>query len=163
MDGVIELSVFNIERELAGNARPSLEIGTGTGDESPTSTWSSLTVLEQARQDDAVALPPIDGGVQGWTFLLCSFVLETLVWGFPLRFVCSPCTSDRLSPSRKGADPVLSAATASFRNGTSATRPSRMLRRPPLMQLVPSQLRSSTAKELCCSLLPSVTHSCSGR
>lgn len=69
MDEGIELSVLNAERELAGNA--DLDIGIGT------EIWKIL-----------------DGGVQTWTFILCTFVLEILLWGFPLRWV-SPRISGR--------------------------------------------------------------------
>ncbi|KAH8988264.1 hypothetical protein EDB86DRAFT_2831945 [Lactarius hatsudake] len=42
-------------------------------------THTRVATMEQARPEDAVALPHIDGGVQ--SFILCSFVLVTLVCG----------------------------------------------------------------------------------
>ncbi|KAI0048508.1 MFS general substrate transporter [Auriscalpium vulgare] len=41
---------------------------------------------ERLREEEAVALAPVDGGIQAWTFVFCSFVLESLVWGFPFSF-----------------------------------------------------------------------------
>ena len=32
-------------------------------------------------------LAPVDRGVRAWTFCFCSFVLETMIWGFCFRFV----------------------------------------------------------------------------
>ena len=32
-------------------------------------------------------LAPVDHGVRAWTFCFCSFVLETMIWGFCFRFV----------------------------------------------------------------------------
>ncbi|KAI9457217.1 hypothetical protein BJY52DRAFT_1187426 [Lactarius psammicola] len=68
MDGGFEFSVLNAlnaERELASNGGP----GTGTGkilSEPTTSTWSTSTwsphtIMENARQEDAVTLLQIDG------------------------------------------------------------------------------------------------------
>lgn len=31
------------------------------------------------------SLAPIDGGRKAWTFCLCAFLLETIVWGFGFR------------------------------------------------------------------------------
>lgn len=42
---------------------------------------------EDQRKEEAIALPPVDGGIQAWRFVLCAFIIETLVWGFPLRSV----------------------------------------------------------------------------
>ncbi|KAI1785384.1 MFS general substrate transporter [Ganoderma leucocontextum] len=39
--------------------------------------------------DDGVTvqeLAPVDRGVRAWTFCCCSFVLETMIWGFPFSF-----------------------------------------------------------------------------
>ncbi|VDB93434.1 unnamed protein product [Peniophora sp. CBMAI 1063] len=41
---------------------------------------------ESQREEEAVALPPVDGGVRAWTFVFCAFILETLVWGFPFSY-----------------------------------------------------------------------------
>ncbi|KAI0059154.1 MFS general substrate transporter [Artomyces pyxidatus] len=41
---------------------------------------------ERIRQEEAISLPAIDGGTQAWTFVFCSFVLESLVWGFPFSY-----------------------------------------------------------------------------
>ncbi|TCD67656.1 hypothetical protein EIP91_012166 [Steccherinum ochraceum] len=35
---------------------------------------------------NAQQLPPVDGGWQAWMFCLCSFFLETLVWGFGFSY-----------------------------------------------------------------------------
>ena len=50
---------------------------------------SSTVALESElqREEEAVALPPVDGGLQAWTFVFCAFIVETLVWGFPFRHV----------------------------------------------------------------------------
>ncbi|VDB83131.1 unnamed protein product [Peniophora sp. CBMAI 1063] len=48
---------------------------------------ASTDVLESdQREEDAVALPPVDGGIQAWTFVFCAFILEMLVWGFPFSY-----------------------------------------------------------------------------
>jgi len=36
--------------------------------------------------DQALSLPPIDGGFAAWRLLLAAFVFEALLWGFPLSF-----------------------------------------------------------------------------
>ncbi|KAI0260582.1 major facilitator superfamily domain-containing protein [Gloeopeniophorella convolvens] len=70
---------------------------TSAGDDSKTPTASApadvsssaahlTSANEHAREEDAVALPPIDGGVRAWTFVFCSFVMESIVWGFPFSF-----------------------------------------------------------------------------
>ncbi|KZV70087.1 MFS general substrate transporter [Peniophora sp. CONT] len=49
---------------------------------------SSIVALqsEHQREEEALALPPVDGGLQAWKFVFCAFILETLVWGFPLSY-----------------------------------------------------------------------------
>ncbi|VDC01694.1 unnamed protein product [Peniophora sp. CBMAI 1063] len=47
---------------------------------------ASPSVSLDEREEEAVALPPVDYGAQAWKFVLCSFILETLVWGFPLSY-----------------------------------------------------------------------------
>ncbi|KZV70078.1 MFS general substrate transporter [Peniophora sp. CONT] len=51
-------------------------------------SMSSTVALESEhqREEEALALPPVDGGLQAWKFVLCAFILETLVWGFPLSY-----------------------------------------------------------------------------
>ena len=44
---------------------------------------------EQQREEDAIALPPVDGGIQAWWFVFCAFILEALVWGFPFSYVAT--------------------------------------------------------------------------
>ncbi|KDQ20063.1 hypothetical protein BOTBODRAFT_385802 [Botryobasidium botryosum FD-172 SS1] len=39
------------------------------------------SAAERQNRGNAVALPPVDGGVQAWTFLGLAFVLESLTWG----------------------------------------------------------------------------------
>ncbi|CAK5280457.1 unnamed protein product [Mycena citricolor] len=34
-------------------------------------------------EEQAISLPPIDGGFRAWLFIFCAFILECLVWGFP--------------------------------------------------------------------------------
>jgi hypothetical protein len=46
------------------------------------STSMPTSERELEHQTNAVPLPPIDGGIQAWTFIAASFVLEALVWGF---------------------------------------------------------------------------------
>ncbi|KAI0045443.1 MFS general substrate transporter [Auriscalpium vulgare] len=41
---------------------------------------------ERTREEAAVALAPVDGGIQAWTFVVCSFALDGLVWGFPFSY-----------------------------------------------------------------------------
>ncbi|KAI0042846.1 MFS general substrate transporter [Auriscalpium vulgare] len=38
---------------------------------------------ECTRKEKTAVLAPVDGGVQAWTFVFCSFILNGLVWGFP--------------------------------------------------------------------------------
>lgn len=45
-------------------------------------TESPESAVESQNRQNAIALPPVDGGVQAWTFVASSFVLESLVWGF---------------------------------------------------------------------------------
>jgi hypothetical protein len=83
--------------ELATFSGPSvLSTKTGTppaGSEaelatSPAAVLGSTNPEARAREEEAVSLPPIDGGLQAWTFVFCAFILECLVWGFP--FSCAP-------------------------------------------------------------------------
>ena len=56
-------------------------------------TPSTMSIDQQvAAIDDSNAelvniqsLPPLDKGRKAWTFCLCAFILETLVWGFGFR------------------------------------------------------------------------------
>ena len=54
---------------------------------------SSLALDSTQAEEEAVALPPVDGGLHAWTFIFCSFILECLVWGFPLWCVSTFCNS----------------------------------------------------------------------
>ena len=47
-------------------------------------TSTAALESEHQREEEAVALPPVDRGFYAWKFVLCAFVLEFLVWGFPL-------------------------------------------------------------------------------
>ncbi|VDB83130.1 unnamed protein product [Peniophora sp. CBMAI 1063] len=68
---------------------PRVEPGTSTN---PTTAAPSRVAStdaldgEQQREEDAVALPPVDGGIQAWTFVVCALLLEALVWGFPFSY-----------------------------------------------------------------------------
>ena len=47
-------------------------------------------VALQAVPDDGVIvqeLAPVDRGVRAWMFCCCSFILETMIWGFCFRSV----------------------------------------------------------------------------
>lgn len=44
-----------------------------------------LSAEASRREEEAVALHPVDGGFHAWLFVFCAFVLECLVWGFPFR------------------------------------------------------------------------------
>ena len=49
-----------------------------------------IVVALQAVPDDGVIvqeLAPVDRGVQAWMFCCCSFILETMIWGFCFRSV----------------------------------------------------------------------------
>lgn len=50
---------------------------------------------ERQREEDAVALQPVDGGFHAWLFVFSAFVLECLVWGFPFRSVASVVIGER--------------------------------------------------------------------
>lgn len=45
------------------------------------------TSAERQREEEAVALHPVDEGFHAWLFVFSAFVLECIVWGFPFRFV----------------------------------------------------------------------------
>ncbi|KAI0042831.1 MFS general substrate transporter [Auriscalpium vulgare] len=49
-------------------------------------TCNNISGHEYTRKDETVVLAPVDGGVQAWTFVFCSFVLKGLVWGFPYSY-----------------------------------------------------------------------------
>ncbi|KDQ20062.1 hypothetical protein BOTBODRAFT_101786 [Botryobasidium botryosum FD-172 SS1] len=40
------------------------------------------SIAESQNRQNATALPPVDGGIEAWTFVAAAFVLEALVWGF---------------------------------------------------------------------------------
>lgn len=44
-----------------------------------------ISPTEEQRRAEAVALPPVDGGIKAWSFVFASFILEILVWGFAFR------------------------------------------------------------------------------
>ncbi|KZV74992.1 MFS general substrate transporter [Peniophora sp. CONT] len=66
-------------REVAGLTNP-----TTTALPSVSSTVALES--EHQREEEAIALPPVDGGIQAWTFVFCAFIIETLVWGFPFSY-----------------------------------------------------------------------------
>ncbi|KAI0046480.1 MFS general substrate transporter [Auriscalpium vulgare] len=63
---------------------------------SSTSTLKTTSLLEDKSSnlsgnqcmpnEETADLASVDGGVQAWTFVLCSFILEALVWGFPFSY-----------------------------------------------------------------------------
>lgn len=80
--------------------------------------------IETNRRDEAVALHPVDGGIHAWLFVLCSFILECMIWGFPFGYL----SSSRLCPSMHQYDQVTDwrgsmvlQAMVFFRIGTSLT------------------------------------------
>ncbi|KAI0249409.1 major facilitator superfamily domain-containing protein [Lactifluus subvellereus] len=84
----IELSMLDIE----GGSGPAADLKPGAKARNFQNELSaacphvrSLT-SEQTRHDEAVALPPIDGGARAWTFVFCSVILDSLVWGFPFSY-----------------------------------------------------------------------------
>ncbi|KAI0321544.1 MFS general substrate transporter [Amylostereum chailletii] len=61
--------------------------GTAVPSHSQTSTAPGSTYnLNPLLEADVVVLPPVDEGIQAWTFVFCSFILECLVWGFPFSY-----------------------------------------------------------------------------
>jgi hypothetical protein len=87
----IELSMLNIEGGPGpGDLHAGADAGSLPNELSAAHPRVRSSASEQTRHEEAVALPPIDGGVQAWTFIFCSFVLESLVWGFPFRCVVAP-------------------------------------------------------------------------
>ena len=73
------------------------ELGMTSGNQQPTPARPTVSTepgeSEAALQtipDDGVAvqeLAPVDRGVRAWTFCCCSFVLETMIWGFCFRSI----------------------------------------------------------------------------
>ena len=54
------------------------------------SAQASLSALRGGEPQDGAnvqELPPVDSGVQAWTFCAAGFVLEMMVWGFGYRQV----------------------------------------------------------------------------
>ncbi len=82
MDGGIELSVLNVEREKAGNGGPG--VGTGTGTENILSDIDSEPAHDHGTNEAGGRrrAPADRRQCAGMDFILCSFVLETLVWSF---------------------------------------------------------------------------------
>lgn len=79
-----------IQSTDAGNLIASgslIELGI-SGVDAPCSVISGLR--HDAEPQDGVAaqeLPPADRGIRAWTFCLCGFILEMMVWGFGFRSV----------------------------------------------------------------------------
>ncbi|RSL75506.1 hypothetical protein CEP51_010786 [Fusarium floridanum] len=48
-------------------------------------TPPSLSTLE-LDSNHVSSLPPADGGRDAWKFLIASFIVEAVLWGFPLAF-----------------------------------------------------------------------------
>ncbi|KDQ20060.1 hypothetical protein BOTBODRAFT_51414 [Botryobasidium botryosum FD-172 SS1] len=71
----IELSSLN-----DSSAPPGAQASNNNNDNTPSEIPEST--LESQNRESAVALPPVDGGMQAWTFVAAAFVLEALVWGF---------------------------------------------------------------------------------
>ena len=66
----------------------SAAVSTNPTTAAPSRVSSTVTLGgESQREEEAVALAPVDGGIQAWTFVFCAFIVETLVWGFPFRHV----------------------------------------------------------------------------
>ncbi|KAF8309075.1 MFS general substrate transporter [Clavulina sp. PMI_390] len=53
---------------------------------SSTHNASPVSVGENVGMGVGSSLPPMDQGRRAWTFVFCSFVLESLIWGFPFSF-----------------------------------------------------------------------------
>ncbi|KAI0033582.1 major facilitator superfamily domain-containing protein [Vararia minispora EC-137] len=64
---------------------PTPPLGSAANLNAPVSTILD-DAAERARGEEAVSLPPVDSGVQAWTFVFCAFILECLVWGFPFSY-----------------------------------------------------------------------------
>lgn len=88
---MIELSLLDVEGGPgpAGDLKAGAEAGNFPNELSAAAACPRVHNLtsEQTRHEEAVALPPIDGGAKAWTFVFCSVILDSLVWGFPFRCV----------------------------------------------------------------------------
>ncbi|KAI0042829.1 MFS general substrate transporter, partial [Auriscalpium vulgare] len=51
-----------------------------------TDTHSDIYGHKFMRKEETVDLAPVDSGVQAWTFVFCSFILESFVWGLPFSY-----------------------------------------------------------------------------
>ncbi|KAI0042845.1 MFS general substrate transporter [Auriscalpium vulgare] len=47
---------------------------------------SDISGHESVHKEETSDLAPVDGGAQAWTFVLCSFLLESFVWGLPFSY-----------------------------------------------------------------------------
>jgi hypothetical protein len=154
----IELSMLDIE----GGSGPAADLKPGAKARNFPNELSaacphvrSLT-SEQTRHDEAVALSPIDGGARAWTFVFCSVILDSLVWGFPFRCVVPQNPSELASwPQLQWNHTrlvILFLVMVFSKSGTSATRHSSMPPRLLSTPSVPSRWRSNTARASCCNL-----------
>ena len=165
---MIELSLLDVEGGPgpAGDSKAGAEAGNFPNELSAAAACPRVHNLtsEQTRHEEAVALPPIDGGAKAWTFVFCSVILDSLVWGFPFR--CVVLQSLPLAPpagdhTHQRTSQFL--VMVSSKNGTSAIRHSRMPPRLPSMPSAPSHWRSNIVRASCCSLSLSDARSGSGQ
>jgi hypothetical protein len=101
---MIELSMLDVEGgpgPAPGDLKAGAEAGNFPNELSAAACPRVHNLIsEQTRHEEAVALPPIDGGAEAWTFVFCSVILDSLVWGFPFRCVVLQVpTSLPLAPS----------------------------------------------------------------
>ncbi|KAI0049014.1 hypothetical protein FA95DRAFT_1677818 [Auriscalpium vulgare] len=52
----------------------------------PEEKASSLSGDQYTPKEETADVAAVDGGVQAWTFVFCSFLLEGLVWGLPFSY-----------------------------------------------------------------------------
>ena len=65
------------------------DISTGTSSVANHGSLADVAVLEHSDEREGVAvqeLSPVDHGFGAWAFCACSFVVETLIWGFLFRY-----------------------------------------------------------------------------
>ena len=108
---------------------------------------SNLT-LNPVAEEEAVALLPADRGYHAWFFVLCSFILECLVWGFPFRCVNTWSACCSLPNLTVTLDHIHYLVMESSRSGISPIHPSKQLPKHLSMRSVPSRWQFSTQREL---------------
>ncbi|KAI0788897.1 MFS general substrate transporter [Abortiporus biennis] len=79
---VYELSTFGNKNEaqLEDSLPPSRSDVIGSGNNSRAESTDPALI------SNVQSLPAVDGGRQAWTFCLCAFILETIVWGFGFSY-----------------------------------------------------------------------------